>query len=319
MLKKTAKRLASLALALTVALTGTFGAGMTTQASAKTTVSKTKVNIAAPKKVSAKLSTAKGGYDDVVVSWSKTPKAKGYYVYYKKDSKKTKWQYAGRTTKTYLTKRNLTDGTKYVFLVKPYKQKGNKIYKSKNYKKVEIRTLKKISTPTVKKYSSGNAKVYWKDIAGQDGYQISRSTSKNKTNVVYTYKTTKGKSKVLSAKNNKIYYYKVRAFKYSKVKGKIKRVYAPWSNVKAYKVKVANKPSNKDGYYVPIYRPTKPGGCGNTHDGYKPPYGGWTYDLDQLDEWGYAYYESLNHGGTWGFHEYPYCGKYALYPHNDFD
>lgn len=199
MLKKTAKRLASLTLALTVALTGTFGAGMTTQASAKTTVSKTKVNIAAPKKVSAKLSTVRCGYDDVVVSWSKTPKAKEYYVYYKKDSKNAKWYSAGKTTKTYLAKRNLTDGTRYVFLVRPYIQKGSKIYQSKKCKKVEITTLKKMSTPTVRKYSSGKAKVYWKDIAGQDGYQISKSTSKNKTNIIYTYKTTKGKSKVLSA------------------------------------------------------------------------------------------------------------------------
>ena len=296
------KRLASLVLVLTVTLTSMFAVAMPTVAEAKLKVNKVKVNIEAPKKISAKLSTAKGGYDDAVISWSQSKNAKGYYGYYKKNSKKAKWTYAGRTSKTYLTKKNLADGTNYVFLVRPYKQKGKTIYKSKKSKTVKITTLKKMNTPTVKKYASGKVKVYWKDIAGQDGYQISKSTLKNKTNVVYTYKTKSAKSKVIKATNNKKYYYKVRAYKNVKYKGKTKRVYAPWSSVKSYKVS-ANKPS----------KPSKPKVC--KHDGYKPPYGGWTYDLDQLDEWGYDYYESLGHGGTWGGYECPYCGKYALYPH----
>lgn len=254
----TKKRVTSIILALTVAVTSMLTVGMPTsvEAKSKLKVSKVKVNMEAPKKISAKLSTARGGYDDAVISWSKSKNAKGYYVYYKKNSKKAKWTYVGRTSKTYLTKKNLADGTNYVFLVRPYKQKGKTIYKSKKYKTVKITTLKKMSTPIVKKYASGKVKVYWKDIASQDGYQISKSTSKNKTNVVYTYKTRSGKSKVIKATNNKRYYYKVRAYKYVKVKGKTKKVYAPWSNVRSYKVSVKpSRPSNDN----PIFR-----GLGNT-------------------------------------------------------
>lgn len=254
----TKKRVTSIILALTVAVTSMLTVAMPTsvEAKSKLKVSKVKVNMEAPKKISAKLSTARGGYDDAVISWSKSKNAKGYYVYYKKNSKKAKWTYVGRTSKTYLTKKNLADGTNYVFLVRPYKQKGKTIYKSKKYKTVKITTLKKMSTPIVKKYASGKVKVYWKDIASQDGYQISKSTSKNKTNVVYTYKTRSGKSKVIKATNNKRYYYKVRAYKYVKVKGKTKKVYAPWSNVRSYKVSVKpSRPSNDN----PIFR-----GLGNT-------------------------------------------------------
>lgn len=254
----TKKRVTSIILALTVAVTSMLTVAMPTsvEAKSKLKVSKVKVNMEAPKKISAKLSTARGGYDDAVISWSKSKNAKGYYVYYKKNSKKAKWTYVGRTSKTYLTKKNLADGTNYVFLVRPYKQKGKTIYKSKKYKTVKITTLKKMSTPIVKKYASGKVKVYWKDIASQDGYQISKSTSKNKTNVVYTYKTRSGKSKVIKATNNKRYYYKVRAYKYVKVKGKAKKVYAPWSNVRSYKVSVKpSRPSNDN----PIFR-----GLGNT-------------------------------------------------------
>ena len=76
-------------------------------------------------------------------------------------------------------------------------------------------------------------KVKWKDIPGQSGYQISKSTKKTGTNIVSTYKTTGGTSKKLDAKTHKTYYYKVRAYK---VVGD-KKIYGPWSDVKAYKLK----------------------------------------------------------------------------------
>ena len=295
----TKKRITSLILALTVAITSMFAVAMPVEAKAKPRVSKITVNIEAPKKISAKLSTATGGYDDAVITWSNVKKAKGYYVYYKRTNLKSdSWHYAGKTSRTYLKKKNLRDGKSYKFLVKPYKKKGNTIYKSKKYSIVKITTLKKMVTPTVKRYSSGKVKVSWKDIYGQDGYQISRSTSKKGTNVVYTYKTNKGKSKVIKATNNKRYYYKVRAYKNVKINGKIKRVYAPWSSVRSYKASV---------------KPSKPAVC--KHDGYKPPFGGWTYDLDQIDEWAYDYGWNTNWSGTWGAHECPYCGRYALYLH----
>ena len=80
----------------------------------------------------------------------------------------------------------------------------------------------------------------------------------------------------------------------------------PSSNNESSSSTNVNRPSKPN-------KPSKPAVC--KHDGYKPPYGGWTYSDDQLDEWGYAYFDSLEHGGTWGAHICPYCGKMALYPH----
>lgn len=304
----TKKRVTSIILALTVAVTSMFAVGMPAEAEAKTKGSKIKVNMEAPKKIGAKLSTLEGGYDDVVVTWSNVKKAKGYYVYYKRTNLKSdSWHYAGKTSRTYLKKKNLRDGKSYKFLVKPYKQKGNTIYKSKKYRIVKITTLKKMVTPTVKRYSSGKVKVSWKDIYGQDGYQISRSTSKKGTNVVYTYKTRSGKSKVIKATKNKRYYYKVRAYKNVKTNGKIKRVYAPWSSVRSYKVSV--KPSRP---HKPS-KPSKPQSCGSRHDGYKPAYGGWTKSYAQLENWAWEYIEKT-HGkyAAWGVHECGRCGAMCI-------
>ena len=301
----TKKRVTSIILALTVAVTSMFAVGMPAEAEAKTKGSKIKVNMEAPKKIGAKLSTLEGGYDDVVVTWSNVKKAKGYYVYYKRTNlKRDRWHYAGKTSRTYLKKTNLRDGKSYKFLVRPYKQKGNTIYKSKKYRIVKITTLKKMVIPTVKRYTSGKVKVSWKDIYGQDGYQISRSTSKKGTNVVYTYKTRSGKSKVIKATKNKRYYYKVRAYKNVKTNGKIKRVYAPWSSVRSYKVSV--KPSRP---HKPS-KPSKPQAC--RHGGMKPVIGGWTKSYAKLDDWFWDYCDKVGHGGSYGIYECTGCGMMCI-------
>ena len=94
-------------------------------------------------------------------------------------------------------------------------------------------TLKKVSTPVISKSSAKKVKVKWTNIAGESGYQISKSTSKKGTSIVATYSTTSGNNKVISAKKGKTYYYKVRAYK----KVGATKIYGPWSSVKKYKLK----------------------------------------------------------------------------------
>lgn len=183
-------------------------------------------NLSAPSKVTASLY----GYDDVKVSWSKVSGATAYKVYYKAGSGSYKLKTTTKSTSYKFN--NLSDGKKYYFKVVPCTKVNDSYYADDSYKTGNIYTLKKISTPTIKK-SGSKVKVSWKNISGESGYQISQSTSKSKTKIVATYKTTSGKSKILKAKKGKTYYYKVRAFK--TVNGK--KIYGPWSSVKAYKLK----------------------------------------------------------------------------------
>lgn len=184
-------------------------------------------------KAPASVSTRLTGHDDIRVSWSKSTGADGYYVYYKKGS--GSYNLLKRVTGTYATAANLTDGAKYAFKIVPYVNAYGDRIKSKSYRSSSyIYTLKKISTPKVSK-SGTKVKVRWTNISGETGYQISKSTKSKGTNIVATYKTTKGTYKTISAKKGTKYYYKVRAYKSYVVNGKTVKVYGPWSAVKSYR------------------------------------------------------------------------------------
>ncbi len=187
------------------------------------------VSLKAPTSVKATLS---GGYDDVKVSWSKVSGASSYRVYYKKATS-TKYTRLTTTTKLYATKKNLTDGVKYIFKVVPCYTYEEEMMESSSSKTAAVYTLKKLSAPKVTKVNSKKVKVSWTNIYGESGYQISRSTKKNGTNIVSTYATTAGKTKTLTVTKGKKYYYKVRAYK--TVDGK--KIYGPWSSVKTYTLK----------------------------------------------------------------------------------
>lgn len=171
-------------------------------------------------------------YRNVKVTWSKASGATGYKVEYKRPSDK-KWSFLTWTTGTSAKRTNLAAGKKYYFRITPYTTSalytGKRI--STNYAEAATYTLKRISLPTVKRVSSTKVRVKWNNISGETGYQISKATSKSKTKVVATYKTTTGNFKVLKAPKGKTYYYKVRAYK--EVNGK--KIYGPWSSVKTFK------------------------------------------------------------------------------------
>ena len=190
----------------------------------------------APKNISSRLSTSSGGYDDIYTSWSSSHGAEGYSVYYKR-SDKSKWSCIGTTTKRYYLKKNLSDGYTYKFKVVPYFHASKYKYPSVHESSASATTLKKVSISSVKRYNSSKVKVYWKNIKGESGYQISRSTSKKGTHIASTRKTTSGNYGIISASANKTYYYKVRAFKTVKLRDGTHKVYGPWSNVKSYTLK----------------------------------------------------------------------------------
>lgn len=184
----------------------------------------------APYSVAASLHTYSGGYDDVKFSWSKCTGASGYNVYYKRSTSKS-YTYLTATTGTSVTKKNLTDGVKYYFKVIPYFKSGTtKYYSTLQYKVASTTTLKKVELSGASR-SGSKVKVRWRNINGESGYQISRSSKKSGTYIVYTYKTTAGTYKTVSATKGKYYYYKVRAYR----QVGSKKVYGPWSAVKGYR------------------------------------------------------------------------------------
>lgn len=179
----------------------------------------------------ARLSKAKGGYNDAVVFWKKVKGASGYSVSYRKSGSDS-WSSPVRTTKTSLVKKNLSSGTTYEFRVVPYYKADNIRYVSEKKDRVKVTTLKKVKLTSVKKQSKGKVKVRWDNIKGEKGYEISVSVNKNKTKIVSRFHSEKASSRIIKVKPGKTYYYKVRAFSYAGDK----KVYAPWSSVKKYTI-----------------------------------------------------------------------------------
>ena len=170
------------------------------------------------------------GYDDVKFSWSKSKGATGYFVYYKKASA-AEYTYLGRTKNRYMKKENLEDGVKYTFKVVPYYEHDGVRYKGLKNSTSEVYTLKKVQLTGVSKVNSKKIQLKWKKVNGCTGYEISKSTKKDSSNVICSQKETKI---TINATKGKTYYYKVRAY-YITESGK--RIRGPWSTVKAYTLK----------------------------------------------------------------------------------
>lgn len=160
-------------------------------------------------------------YNSVKVSWDKATGATAYYVYYK-TSTASKYSNYKKVTGTTATIANLKAGTKYNFkVVAAY----DDVKSTKSVVKT-VTTLKKVTNVKVVR-DGKKVTVSWKNIAGETGYQISRTTVKAKTSVVATKQGAALTKLTITNPKNQKYYYRVRAYKV--VDGE--KVVGPWSTV----------------------------------------------------------------------------------------
>ena len=167
----------------------------------------------------------------VKVSWPKVAGATVYKVEYRPKGS-SKWSFLYRGNKLSATRKGLAANKMYTFRVTTYT--SSKAYSgergSNKYVSESIYTFKKLAAPTVKRVNAKTVKVTWKNISGETGYQISKSTSKSKDGTIKTVKSSSAKSTKITAKKGNQFYYKVRAYKV--VNGK--KVYGSWSAVKKF-------------------------------------------------------------------------------------
>lgn len=191
-------------------------------------------------------------YNQIKVTWQKSPEADGYRIY-RATSKKGTYKAVKTITNAELanyiedtTKPNVLSyvnsslkcGTPYFYKVRAYKIVGTaRVYGNDSVIKREVPKPNKVKIKSIESPSTTALTLKWDKIDGAGGYEIYRSTSKSggyslvgsvagKSNVTYTdTKLTCGTG----------YYYKVRA--YASVKGS--KVYGSYSSVKVSQAKPA--------------------------------------------------------------------------------
>jgi len=170
----------------------------------------------------------------IKASWTKAIGVDGYEVWYSL-SKEGIYQKVDSVTGTSYTHIKLEIGRSYYYKIRSYKTiSGKKCYS--DYTNVKSLTLP-VPKPTnikMQKMRGTKVKVSWKKVSDATGYEVYRST--NKKSGFNKIKTLKGVKKVSlingNLKKNKIYYYKVRAYK---TIGK-KKVYSSYSDAKKIKM-----------------------------------------------------------------------------------
>lgn len=189
---------------------------------------KQQVNISAPSKVSAKRQT----YNSIFIKWSKVAKASGYALYRSTSKNGTYTRIAtikSEKSLEYIDKRCIC-GKTYYYKIRAYRTSGKKNDYGKETNWVATKT-----TPCKVKYASGiqegatTVTLRWGKTSGANGYEIYCSEKKNKeyklVKTITNQKILKWKKTKL--KDNKTYYFKIRA--YVKINGK--KIYGPYSSI----------------------------------------------------------------------------------------
>ncbi|MDF2947351.1 MAG: Extracellular neutral metalloprotease, fused to ChW-repeat [Bacillales bacterium] len=150
-------------------------------------------------------------YNSIKTSWSPVSGASGYSVYRSTTSSGT-YSIVSDTTSTSFMNTGLTTNKLYYYKVRAYRLVGStKVYS--NYS-TAISAKPIPSAPTARAVSSAynSIKTSWAPVSGASGYLVYRSTSSNGTYSIVS-NTTSTSFINTGLITNKLYYYKVRAYR----------------------------------------------------------------------------------------------------------
>lgn len=171
------------------------------------------------------------GDDYITLKWSKVSGATGYRVYQYVSGK---WVVIKTTTSTSYKISGLSSGKKHIFAVKPYIKVESNIIWASSYNKITALTAPKEPVIRLASTAKGRATVAWRDVAGEDGYQVWYSTEKDEGfTKISNYDENIEKIYKKGLSSGKKYYFKVRA--YAELNGKY--IYSDFSEVKELKIK----------------------------------------------------------------------------------
>ncbi len=154
---------------------------------------------------------ASAGYTSAKISWSKVSGATKYQVY-RATSKTGTYTKVAETTSTSYTNKSLTTGKTYYYKVRAYSMVGTEKVTGSYSAVVSAKPVPAAPTGVkAARVSNSSLKVSWSKVSGTTKYQVYRATSKTGT---YTKvgETTSLSYTNKGLKNNKTYYYKVRAY-----------------------------------------------------------------------------------------------------------
>ena len=170
----------------------------------------------------------------ITLKWNNSEYAVGYIIYRSLDNKK--WTQIGTTEENYYFDKSLTYNKKYYYKIMGYNNVANS-----NYSNVVAKTIKPNKVElSIKSAGTNNIKLGWEKVS-VNGYEVYSSIDQKK----WTKLTTITKNDTLEynakkLKENKKYYFKVRAFKTTNGK----KVYGTYSDVVSTKT-APKKPTLK--------------------------------------------------------------------------
>lgn len=193
------------------------------------------IKSAATRTATPAISSVTGGSGKVTVKWKAVTGASGYVVYMATSSGGTYKNIGSvKSSTTSLTKTGLSNAKNYYFKVRAYRSAGGaNVYSSySSYKWCGTAT----AATSITKITAGVKKVslQWKNVSGENGYQVYMATSKNGTYSKIASPKTNATSYTKSGlTKGKTYYFKVRT--YRKVNGQT--IYSSFSAIKSAKAK----------------------------------------------------------------------------------